>query len=111
MGVVHDQLPMARKFRMLTVVDTRSRLCPATAPRFACRGDDVAQTWEHLCAMFGCPKTKRAGCGGELPFWELEIWAFSNDPAPDLSRPGAPTYLGFIEAFDSKLRAELLDAH
>ena len=35
MDFVHDQLAMGKKFRILTVVDTHSRICPAADPRFA----------------------------------------------------------------------------
>jgi len=39
MDFVHDQLAMGRKLRILTIVDTHSRLCPAADPRFAYRGE------------------------------------------------------------------------
>ncbi|WP_394855542.1 integrase core domain-containing protein, partial [Nitratireductor aquimarinus] len=35
----------------------------------------------------------------------------ANDVTLDFSRPGKPTDNGFIEAFNSKLRAECLNAH
>jgi len=39
---------------------------------------------------------------------DLDLWAYANDVTLDFSRPGKPTDNGFIEAFNSKLRAECL---
>jgi transposase InsO family protein len=47
MDFVHDQLALGNKLRILTVVDTHSRFCPATELRFTCRGEDVVQTPER----------------------------------------------------------------
>ncbi|MFC2926605.1 integrase core domain-containing protein, partial [Hyphobacterium vulgare] len=41
----------------------------------------------------------------------LDLWAYANDVTLDFSRPGKPTDNGFIEAFNSKLRTESLNAH
>jgi len=43
MDFVHDQLVTGKKLRILTIVDIHSRFCPATDPRFSCRGEDVVQ--------------------------------------------------------------------
>ena len=56
---VHDQLALGSKRRILTIVDTHSRLCPATDARFADRGEDVVQTLERVCHQIGYPKTLR----------------------------------------------------
>ena len=42
---------------------------------------------------------------------DLDLWAYANDVTLDFSRPGKPTDNGFIEAFNSKLRSECLNAH
>ena len=44
MDFVHDQLATGKKLRILTVVDTHSRCCPAVDARFTYRGEDVVQT-------------------------------------------------------------------
>ena len=59
MDFVHDQLAMGKKLRILTIVDTHSRFCPAADPRFAYRGEDVVQTLERVCASAGYPQTIR----------------------------------------------------
>ena len=111
MDFVHDQLAMGKKLRILTVVDIHSRLCPAADPRFAYRGEDVVQTLERVCATVGYPKTIRVDNGSEFISRDLDLWAYANDVTLDFSRPGKPTDNGFIEAFNSKLRAECLNAH
>ena len=108
---VHDQLAMGKKLRILTIVDTHSRFCLAAEPRFSYRGEDVVQTLERVCAGTGYPKTIRVDNGSEFVSRDLDLWAYANDVTLDFSRPGKPTDNGFIEAFNSKLRAECLNAH
>ena len=55
MDFVHDQLATDRKLRILTVIDTHSRYCPAADPRFAF----VVQTLERVCRQIGYPGTIR----------------------------------------------------
>lgn len=108
---VHDQLAAGRKLRILTIVDTHSRFCPATDPRFTYRGEDVVQTLERICKSGGYPKTIRVDNGSEFISRDLDLWAYANNVTLDFSRPGKPTDNGFIEAFNSKFRAECLNAH
>jgi transposase InsO family protein len=49
--------------------------------------------------------------GSEFIPRDLDLWAYANDVTLDFSRPGKPTDNGFIEAFNSKFRAECLNAH
>ena len=108
---VHDQLAAGRKLRILTIVDTLSRFCPATDPRFKYRGEDVVQTLERICKSDGYPKTIRVDNGSEFISRDLDLWAYANNVTLDFSRPGKPTDNGFIEAFNRKFRAECLNAH
>ena len=66
---------------------------------------------ERVCAKVGYPKTIRVDNGSEFISRDLDLWAYANDVTLDFSRPGKPTDNGFIEAFNSKLRAECLNAH
>ena len=111
MDFVHDQLALGSKLRILTIVDTHSRFCPATDARFSYRGEDVVQTLERLCRQTGYPKTIRVDNGSEFISRDLDLWAYANTVTLDFSRPGKPTDNGFIEAFNSKLRSECLNAH
>ena len=111
MDFVHDQLATGRKLRILTIVDTHSRYAPAIDPRFTYRGEDVVQTLERVCGQLGYPKTIRVDNGSEFISRDLDLWAYANSVTLDFSRPGKPTDNAFIEAFNSKLRAECLNAH
>ncbi len=111
MDFVHDQLATGRKLRILTVVDTFSRFSPAIDPRFSYRGEDVVNTLENVCAEVGYPKTIRVDNGSEFVSRDMDVWAYKNGVTLDFSRPGKPTDNAFIEAFNSKLRSECLNAH
>ena len=63
MDFVHDQLATGRKLRVLTIVDTFSRLSPALEPRlspaleprFSFRGNDVVEVLERVGREVGLP--------------------------------------------------------
>ncbi|SCY15938.1 putative transposase [Paracoccus tibetensis] len=111
MDFVHDQLALGNKLRILTIVDIHSRFCPVADPRFTYRDEDVVQTLEWVCAQVGCPRTIRVENGSKFISRDLDLWAYANDVTLDFSRPGKPTDNSFIEAFNSKLRSECLNAH
>jgi len=59
MDFVHDQLATGRKLRILTVVDTYSRLSPVADARFSYRGAGVVAALDRACREIGYPKTIR----------------------------------------------------
>jgi len=59
MDFVHDQLFDGRKIRILTIVDTFTRLSPAIEVRQQFRGADVVETLERVSREIGYPKTIR----------------------------------------------------
>jgi putative transposase len=66
MDFVHDQLFDGRKFRVLTMVDTFTRLSPAIEVRQSFRGADVVQTLERVARELGYPQTIRLDNGPEF---------------------------------------------
>lgn len=111
MDFVHDQLATGRKLRILTVIDTFSRVSPVVDPRFSYRGEDVVATLEKACQVAGYPKTIRVDNGSEFISRDMDLWAYQRGVTLHFSRPGKPTDNAFIEAFNSKLRSECLNAH
>ena len=111
MDFVHDQLFDGRKIRILTIVDTFTRLAPAIDVRHSYRGADVVATLEVVAREIGYPKTIRLDNGPEFIGKELDLWAFLHDVTLDFSRPGKPTDNAFIESLNGKFRAECLNAH
>lgn len=71
----------------------------------------MVQTLERICRKVGYPKAIRVDNGSEFIFRDLDLWAYARQVTLDFSRPGKPTDNGFIEAFNSKLRSECLNAH
>ena len=111
MDFLHDQLATGRKIRVLTVVDTFSRFSPVLDARFTYRAEDVVQTLDRVCATIGYPKTIRVDQGTEFVSRDLDIWAYVRGVTLDFSRPGKPTDNAFAEAFNSRVRAECMNAH
>ena len=111
MDFVHDQLAMGKKLRVLTVVDIFSKFSPTIDPRFSYRAEDVVRTLEKICGEVGYPKTIRVDQGSEFVSRDLDLWAYANIVTLDFSRPGKPTDNALIEAFNSKVRSECLNAH
>ena len=111
MDFVHDQLFDGRKIRVLTVVDTFTRLSPAIEVRQSFRGSDVVATLDRVTRELGCPKTIRVDNGPEFVSKELDLWAFMRGVTLDFSRPGKPTDNAFIESLNGKFRAECLNTN
>jgi putative transposase len=111
MDFVHDQLFDGTRIRILTIVDTFTRLSPAIHVRQSFRGVDVVETLERVSRQLGYPKTIRLDNGPEFISKELDLWAFMHDVTLDFSRPGKPTDNAFIESLNGKFRAECLNAN
>jgi putative transposase len=109
MDFVHDQLFDGRKIRVLTIVDTFSRLSPAIDVRQSYRGSDVVKTLERVIREIGCAKTIRLDNGLEFVSRELDLGAFMRRSTS--AGPGKPTDNAFIESLNGRLRAECLNAH
>lgn len=111
MDFVHDQLATGRKLRILTVVDTYSRLSPVADPRFSYRGEDVVATLDWARRQIGYPKTIRVDNDSEFNSRDMGLWGYQRGVILEFSRPGKTTDNAFIEVFKSKLRSECLNAH
>jgi len=54
---------------------------------------------------------RQVRAGSEFISRDLDRWAFANDVTLDVTGPGKPTDSGFIEAHNSKLSSDCLNAH
>ena len=111
MDFVHDQLFDGRKIRVLTMIDTFTRLAPAIDVRQTYKGVDVVATLERAIMEVGLPRTIRVDNGPEFISRDLDLWAFVRGVTLDFSRPGKPTDNAFIESLNGKFRAECLNAN
>ena len=71
----------------------------------------MVATLEQACRKISFPKTIRVGNGSEFIFRDTDMWAYQRGVTLDFCGLGKPTDDGFIEAFNSKLRSECLNAH
>ena len=110
MDFMADRLFDGRAFRILTVVDCHTRESLAIAPRTSFRAYQVTEVLDRLAQQRGRPKSLRVDNGPEFAGRMLDQWAYLNGVEIDFSRPGKPTDNAYIEAFNSRLRAECLNA-
>jgi putative transposase len=97
--------------RVLIVVDIFSKFPPVIDPCSNYYADHVVMTLENVCGEVGYPKTIRVNQGSEFVLRDVDLWAYAHNVTLDFSRPGKPTDNAFIEAFNSKVRSECLNAH
>jgi hypothetical protein len=71
----------------------------------------VVATLERVCRTAGYPKAIRVDQGSEFISRDLDLWAYARGVTLDFSRPGKPTDNAFAEAFNSRVRAECMNAH
>ena len=111
MDFIHDQLVDGRRFRVLTIVDTYSKVSPVLGVGTHYRGSDVVQALEQARREQGIPQCIRVDNGPEFVSRDLDLWAYTQGVQLDFSRPGKPTDNAFIEAFNSRFRQECLNQH
>lgn len=104
MDFVQDQLATGRKIRILSVVDTFTRVSPAIDPRFSDRAENVFEALDRACAGNGYPKTIRVDQGSEFVSRDLDLWAHAPGVTLDFSPPCKPTDNAFAESFNGKVR-------
>lgn len=97
-------------FRILTIVDCFTREARATAARTSFRAYQVIDQLDRLARIRGKPRSIRVDNGPEFAGRLLDQWAYLNKVELDFSRPGTPTDNAYIEAFNSRLRQECLNA-
>lgn len=110
MDFMSDKLFDDRPFRILTIVDCHTREALATVARTNFRAYQVVDELDRLARLRGKPRSIRVDNGPEFAGRLLDQWAYLNKVELDFSRPGKPSDNAFIEAFNSRLRQECLNA-
>ena len=73
-----------------------------------------SKDWSHRTRVgreIGLPASIRVDQGTEFVSRDLDLWTYHRGVTLDFSRPGKPTDNAFIEAFNSRFRAECLNTH
>ena len=110
MDFMSDQLFDCRPFRILTIVDCHTSEALATAARTNFRAYQVIDEFDRIARIRGKPRSIWVDNGPEFAGWLLDRWAYLNKVELDASRPGKPRDNAHIEAFNSRLRQECLNA-
>jgi putative transposase len=106
-----DNLAAGRCFRVLTIVDTVSRVSPAIEVGVSLTGERVVTVLERLRRTIGRPERIAIDNGPEFISKALDAWAYRNGVQLEFSRPGKPTDNAFAESFNGRFRDECLNQH
>jgi len=111
MDFVSDHVVDGRRFRVLTVVDTFSRLSPGLLVEPNINGDRVAGFVDEIAKVHGYPRAITVDNGPEFVSNALDRWAHLRGVELHFIAPGKPNQNAFIESFNGRLRSECLNAN
>ena len=106
---VSDVFGAGRRFRILAVIDDYSRVCLGLIADTSLSGVRVARELDALVARYGQPQTIVSDNGTELTSGAILKWQNRTGIAWHYIAPGKPQQNAFIEAFNGRLRDELLN--
>jgi putative transposase len=106
-----DSLVDGRRFRVLTIVDTVSRVSPALEVGVSLTGERVVAVLERLRRTIGRPKRTAIDNGPEFISKILDAWVYQNGVRLEFSRPEKPTDNALVESFNGRFREECLNQH
>ncbi len=106
---VHDQFAHGRRFRIFNVIDDVTKECLAAIVDTSISGRRVARELTDLIARRGKPGLIVSDNGTEFTSNAMLDWAERTGVAWHFIAPGKPMQNGICEAFNSKMRDELLN--
>jgi putative transposase len=109
MDFMTDELFSGQRIRLLTLVDNFTRESLAIEVDTHLGGHRVVEVLQYVSLERDLPKIIRVDNGPEFISKILDQWSYLNGVELDFSRPGKPTDNAFIEAFNGRLREELLN--
>ncbi len=106
---VHDQFGSGRRFRILNVIDDVTKECLAAIPDTSISGRRVARELDAIIARRGKPEMIVSDHGTEFTSNAMLAWTQSAKVAWHFIAPGKPMQNGICEAFNGRMRDELLN--
>ena len=106
---VHDQFAPGRRFRIFNVIDDVTKECLAAVVDTSISGRRVARELTALIARRGKPELIVSYHGTEFTSNAMLAWSEETGIAWHFIAPGNPMQKGICEAFNSKMRDELLN--
>lgn len=97
------------RFRIFAVIDDYTRECLTLVADTSLPGTRVVRELDALLRLYGRPQTIVSDNGTELTSRAMLEWQGRTGVAWHYIQPGKPTQNAFIEAFNSRLRDELLN--
>lgn len=111
MDFLTDALGSGRSFRVLTIVDDRTRECLALEAETSVPGSRVVQVLDRLVAHRGRPTVIISDNGPEFTGRAVDQWAYRQGVRLHFITPGKPMQNAYVESFNGKLRDECLNGH
>ena len=106
---VHDQFAHGRRFRVFNVIDDVTKECLAAVVDTSISGRRVARELSLVIARRGKPDLIISDHGTEFTSNAMLAWSEETGIAWHFIAPGKPMQNGICEAFNSKMRDELLN--
>lgn len=107
---VHDACLNGTRLKVLAVVDEFTRECLALEAATSIKAPRVRQILAELFEKRGEPAYLRSDNGPEFVANSLIVWLSLRGTQSRFIKPGSPWQNAKIESFNSRLRAELLNA-
>ena len=104
MDWMFDQTFDGRRLWVLTIVDTRSRICPATRVCRSAAAMEAIAAPEEAGARFGLPQAIRVDQATQFTSREMDLRACASGITLDFGRPGTPTDDACAESFNAIVR-------
>jgi putative transposase len=108
---VADAIQTGRGIRILTIVDSFTRECPALLVDTSLSGHQVTRLLERVIEQRGRPLALRCDNGPEFTSRHFIGWWEANGIALIHIQPGKPMQNGYVESFNGRFRAECLNAN
>jgi len=107
---IHDRTAGGGPLKWLTIVDEFTRECLALKVERSIKADQVKDELIRLFMVRGVPDHIRSDNGPEFIARAIRSWLERAEVKTLYVEPGAPWENGYAEAFQSRLRDELLNA-
>ena len=106
---VHDQFGSGRRFRVLNVIDDMTKECLAAIPDTSISGRRVARELDAIIHRRGKPCMIVSDNGTEFTSNAMLSWTQAAGVIWHFIAPGKPMQNGICEAFNGRMRDELLN--
>jgi putative transposase len=106
---VADGLATGRGLRMLTVVDSFTRECPAIEVDTGMSSRRVTRVLDWVMSQRGKPETIRCDNGPEFTSRQFLVWCEEKGISVQHIQPGKPMQNGHVESFNGRFRDECLN--